>query len=462
MASKRKAITLETKYQIVTAVDANKQYKKQIADEFGISPSTLSTILKSKDKILEAYQSNDFDSARKKLCTADYKDVENVLFEWFKSVRDENIPLSGPMLAIKANELAKKLGHADFSASQSWVERFKHRRGIVCRTVCGESESVNSNVLDDYVTKLPSLLIGYQPRDIFNIDETGLFYKLLPNKTLALKGEECHGGKHSKERITLLVGSNMDGSEKLKLLVIGKAKQPRCFKGVKALPVDYEGNTKAWMTGDIFKDWVITFDRKMQRQKRKVLLFVDNCPAHPHIDNLQATTMVFLPPNTTSKLQPMDQGIIKCLKQHSRRQLIQYMLNCFKRKQDTAINLHHGITFAHSAWHKVSSKCISACFRKAGFVISEQTTDSDLVNYPPHHPPHLSGEEDDEEEEDNLPLSALKSMWLEVQSKLQMSENINLDDYVDVDTEVVIAKKPTDDDIVASVQQKHSGQPEED
>ncbi|XP_064423274.1 tigger transposable element-derived protein 4-like [Latimeria chalumnae] len=312
MASKHKAITLETKYQIVTAVDANKQYKKQIADEFGISPSTLSTIFKSKDKILEPYHSSDFSSACKKLCTADYKDVENVLFEWFKSVRDENIPLSGPMLAIKANELVKKLGYADLSASQSWVERFKHRRGIVCRTVCRESESINSDVLDNYVTtKLPSLLIGYQPRDVFNIDETGLFYKLLPNRTLALKGEECHGGKHSKERITLLVGSNMDGSEKLKLLVIGKAKQPRCLKGVKVLPVDYEGNTKAWMTGDIFKDWVIKFDRKMQRQKRKVLLFVDNCPAHPHIDNLQVTTVVFLPPNTTSKLQPMDQGIIK-------------------------------------------------------------------------------------------------------------------------------------------------------
>ncbi|XP_064410130.1 tigger transposable element-derived protein 4-like [Latimeria chalumnae] len=368
------------------------------------------------------------------------------------------------MLAVKDDELAKKLGHADFSASQSRVERFKHRRGIVCRTVCGESESVNSDVLDDYVTtKLPSLLIGYQPRDVFSIDETGLFYKLLPNRTLALKEEECHGGKHSKERITLLVGSNMDGSEKLKLLVIGKVKQPKCFKGVKALPVDYEGNTKAWMTGDIFKDWVIKFDRKMQRQKRKVLLFVDNCPAHPHIDNLQATTMVFLPPNTTSKLQPMDQGIIKCLKQHYHRQLIQHMLNCFEHKQDTAITLHQGITFIHSAWCKVSSKCISACFRKAGFVISGQTTDSDLVNYPHHHhPPHLSGEEEDDEEEDNLPLSALKSMWLEVRNKLQMSENINLDEYVDVDTEVVIAEKPTDDDIVASVQQKHSGQPEED
>nr|XP_014351091.1 PREDICTED: tigger transposable element-derived protein 4-like [Latimeria chalumnae] len=316
IASKCKVITLETKYQIVTAVDANKQYKKQIADEFGISPSTLSIILKSKDKILEAYHSSDFDSARKKLRTADYKDVENALFEWFK-------------------------------------------------TFCGESESVNSDVLDDYVTpKLLSLLIGYQPRDVFNIDETELFYKLLPNRTLALKGEECHSGKHSKERITLLVGSNMDGTEKLKLLVIGNAKQPRCFKGVKALPVDYEGNTKAWMTGDIFKDWVIKFDRKMQQQKRK-----------------------------------------------------------------------------------------------AGFVISGQTTDSDLVNYPP---PHLSGEEDDDDEEDNLPLSALKIMWLEVQSKLQMSKNINLDDYVDVDTEVVIAEKLTDDDIVVSVQQKHSGQPEED
>jgi hypothetical protein len=65
-------------------------------------------------------------------------------------------------------------------------------------------------------------------------------------------GEKCIGGKKSKERITVLVGSNASGTEKLPLMVIGKSKNPRCFKNA-ILPdeIKYEANKKAWMTGSI-------------------------------------------------------------------------------------------------------------------------------------------------------------------------------------------------------------------
>jgi hypothetical protein len=48
----------------------------------------------------------------------------------------------------------------------------------------------------------------------------------------------------------------------------------------------------------------------MNQQQNKFLLYVDNCSAHPSIDNLKSINLQFLPPNTTSKLQPMDQGIM--------------------------------------------------------------------------------------------------------------------------------------------------------
>lgn len=63
-----------------------------------------------------------------------------------------------------------------------------------------------------------------------------------------VKGESCHGDKASKERLTVLMCSNSDGSEKLRLLVIGKAKNSRCFKKVKLLPVIYDAQSRAWMT----------------------------------------------------------------------------------------------------------------------------------------------------------------------------------------------------------------------
>ena len=52
-----------------------------------------------------------------------------------------NIPVSGPILTIKAKELALKLGHQDFICSSGWLQRFKSRHDIVFRKIPGEEES---------------------------------------------------------------------------------------------------------------------------------------------------------------------------------------------------------------------------------------------------------------------------------------------------------------------------------
>jgi hypothetical protein len=72
------------------------------------------------------------------------------------------------------------------------------------------------------------------------------------------------------------------------------------------------------MRSEIFKEFLIKFNSKMIKENRKILLFVDNCSVHPFI-NLSNIKLVFLPPNTTSRLQPMDQGIIHCLKSYRRK-----------------------------------------------------------------------------------------------------------------------------------------------
>jgi hypothetical protein len=68
--------------------------------------------------------------------------------------------------------------------------------------------------------------LGYEPKDIWNADETGLFWRLQPNESMRFKGETCCGGKLSKERITKLLCANMDGSERKKVYIIGKSANP--------------------------------------------------------------------------------------------------------------------------------------------------------------------------------------------------------------------------------------------
>jgi hypothetical protein len=71
---------------------------------------------------------------------------------------------------------------------------------------------------------------------IFNADETGLFYNLRPSETLTYKGDSCHGRTKSKQRVTILLGFNADGKEKLPPLVIGKYNKPDYFRKVKNSP----------------------------------------------------------------------------------------------------------------------------------------------------------------------------------------------------------------------------------
>ncbi|GFT99046.1 putative tick transposon [Nephila pilipes] len=77
---------------------------------------------------------------------------------------------------------------------------------------------------------LPKLLDGYKYCDIYNVDKTGLFYKCLPERSLAFKRVSCHGSKFSKERLTGLLCTNKDGSYKRVPLVIGISARFRCFK----------------------------------------------------------------------------------------------------------------------------------------------------------------------------------------------------------------------------------------
>ena len=62
---------------------------------------------------------------------------------------------------------------------------------------------------------LANILSEYSAEDIFNCDETGLFYKMESSKSYLLKGATCTCGKRSKERITVPPSANMTGTEKL-------------------------------------------------------------------------------------------------------------------------------------------------------------------------------------------------------------------------------------------------------
>ena len=119
--------------------------------------------------------------------------------------------------------------------------------------VLGEGKAVTEDMTACWFeTRLPTILSNYELPDIYNADEFGLFFQVLPSKFIHLKDEKCIGGKFSKVRLTVLAAANGNG-EKLPMFIIGKSKSPRCFKNLNQLPCRYIGQKKSWMDSDLFE-----------------------------------------------------------------------------------------------------------------------------------------------------------------------------------------------------------------
>ncbi|XP_040070451.3 tigger transposable element-derived protein 6-like [Ixodes scapularis] len=414
---KRKVLTLEEKANIIRAVASGRK-KCDVAAEHGIPASTLSTILKTKDAIILATSSGN-GSKKKNLKTTPHEKLEEALFMWFNDMRARNVPLSGEVVQQKALNYACLLGFDEFKASPGWLSRFKERYGIVGKVSSGESSSVNKQGADEWLSEnVPEILGRYAVQDVYNADESGLFYQMLPGKTLARKGEPCHGGKQSKQRLTLLLCVNMDGSDKRDPLIIGKAQNPRCFKGARKLSAEYVWNTKAWMSRAIFSEWLKRFDDDMGRQKRNVCLLLDNCTAH-HIPelHLKNVELRFFPPNATSVIQPLDQGIINSVKCAYKRRVNEKLLLNLEIKRETKIDVYMAIEMVAASWRATRSSIVVNCFRHAGFHTS--TSEAASGSTSPQH----------EQEE------ASPSCWEELRRRDQVAADQDFDDFVNANAD---------------------------
>lgn len=436
-AKKRTTLTFAAKLEAIQRVE-NGEKKSSVAEAFGIPRSTLSTLLKNKGDIKAKAEKSQHSGAWR-VRKAAFEDVEKSLHKWFIDARARNIPISGPMLQQKAKNFAFILGAENFNASSGWLQRFKTRFDIVGKTVSGESEDANDEEIQKWLDhEWPKVLAKYEPNQIFNADETGLFWQMLPRQTLDTRGDKCHGGKQGKARVTVLLAANMDGSTKLRPLVIGKFQTPRCMRNCPNIPVTYAWNKKSWMTRDIFLKWLKAWDSDLARQGRKVCLIVDNCTAHHTDAQLSNIEVVFLPPNTTSKLQPLDQGIIRTFKSIYKHRLIEILLVKLRMGQDLKIDLLGAIEMPKASWDNVKQSTIANCFQHAGFA---GCTDEASV---------------EESEEAGLACADEESELAETWSKLESfvgaePQSMCIDDFVGGDDSTGTTAELTDVEIVAEV-----------
>ena len=221
----------------------------------------------------------------------------------------------------------------------------------------------------------------YNRKDVFNCDEPALFWQMAPDRTIA----DCSfpGRKKQKSRFTFMYCCNGDGSENLALFFIGTAESPRCFKKKKPeeLGLIYKSNKKAWMTSALFSDWLVDFDAYIGKTPgRHVLLLMDNCSAHGSQDSqpeLRNVSILFFPPNTTSRLQPLDAGIIAAIKLRYRRRQMEFAVDMAEvGKGDIyKVDILSAMRWLTDVWNEITADTIFNCWRVTGIMGSDMTTE---------------------------------------------------------------------------------------
>ncbi|KAI6658711.1 Tigger transposable element-derived protein 6-like [Oopsacas minuta] len=140
------------------------------------------------------------------------------------------------------------------------------------------------------------------------------------------------------------------------------------------------------MTSKIFVDWMKRTNQKFRFGNRNVLIFVDNCSSHPDVEasNLR---LVFLPPNTTSKLRPMDAGIIQSVKINYRKRVIRHLISRMEACNTASelvklVNILDAILWIKDVWSNLSITTIQKCFTKCGFQRQIEASESDILASP--------------------------------------------------------------------------------
>ena len=118
---------------------------------------------------------------------------------WFNQIRESGAVISRNMLLEKSKQFAVEMNE-DFNPTPGWQKRV----GITLKKIHGEGASADKDAANAFCESvLPDLISKYQPSEIFNADESGIFYKAFPKSTLTKKGDQQRGFKNSKERLTL-------------------------------------------------------------------------------------------------------------------------------------------------------------------------------------------------------------------------------------------------------------------
>jgi hypothetical protein len=157
-----------------------------------------------------------------------------------------------------------------------------------------------------------------------------------------------------------------------------------------------------------------------------VIIFLDNATSHPENLNLSNVKIQFLPKNTTSVLQPLDQGILQKIKTHYRKRLIRSVLGRIDDGENVSadeiaksVNVLQALRFICLAVKDIKVEPVTNCFRKAGFIVGVESSENEF-------------------EDDDIPLLELAEFMMASREKIHVQEDMGVQEFLNIDIEIPV------------------------
>ncbi|XP_058113772.1 CENP-B homolog protein 2-like [Magnolia sinica] len=334
------------------------------------SQATICQVLKRKKEFLKV--DGTLQESVKRRSIPRFPKIEAALSNWVLQCQANQLPLSGQIIQEKGRSMARMLNIPEDEVptfSDGWLHKFQMRHNFQhfrSRGKCRVADPIAVAML-----KLKEITDRFELQDIFSMDEAALFYSMSPDRTIAEKQLEVVD--KDKIRLTLALTCNANGSEKLPPLFVGSSARPRSFqkRTREELCFYYRNNKKALMTAVLFQEWLKKLDMYMGSRDRRILLLLDDGPSHV-IENVDLghVHVHFLPPDTTSKIQPLDAGIIAAFKRRYRSYQLQHAvdLDGAGERNIYKVNELQAIRWAVAAWKSIHPNTIINSWRHCPFL----------------------------------------------------------------------------------------------
>ncbi|CDO95369.1 unnamed protein product [Kluyveromyces dobzhanskii CBS 2104] len=326
--------------------------------------------------------------------------VHKILQEWVSQSIWNGIPVSLPVIQDTAQSVWHKIpaeyreGKGSFS--HKWVANFLSRMNLSTHIIEHDMPKHPKVWYFDERYLLKQFIAHIPEESLFTLDETFLAYNL----PLDYAQYETNSIQKRLEVITVMLCANLNGTEKMNPLVIGRYENYNTFKNFmaednhtgshdshlgdktgKRFGIVYQSNRKSWLTSTVFHDWLVAFDKRLVSDNRKIWIILDDSCSH-RIVNLTLQNIQLIYTSANSKFLPFNWGVLEEFKARYRVQqykaLIDLQKNISQSSKDSrlltyeqsCLTMTNAFKFIRIAWEAIPKERINSNWKNSGILPS--------------------------------------------------------------------------------------------